>query len=63
MTIYMTSDLHVDHWFKTNQRNEDVKALSEACLDILVPLHKSSYKSGKLHKQCTQTSGCPLRGR
>lgn len=33
MTIYMTSDLHVDHWFKTNQRNEDVKALSEACLD------------------------------
>lgn len=26
MTIYMTSDLHVDHWFKTNQRNEDVKA-------------------------------------
>lgn len=33
MIIYMTSDLHVDHWFKTNQRNEDVKALSEACLD------------------------------
>ena len=29
----MTSDLHVDHWFKTNQRNEDVKALSKACLD------------------------------
>ena len=33
MTIYMTSDLHIDHWFKTNQRNEDVKTLSKACLD------------------------------
>ena len=29
----MTSDLHVDHWFKTNQRNEDVKALCETGLD------------------------------